>query len=242
MKKLIYLSTVVLLFICQTTINAQRYYGYESHYKKDSTYFEGTRYAVTDLYKLGDDHKIRLKDGDSYGDSTWFKHKWISNEKYNSVYYFETSFMPGFVYQYYVPKRSDSVGAYSGLAVEYLFYGKVHNNDDDGPSHARFYGKIGLMSSTKENERSILNMSLGLTLSLEKNPERVFLVPDFGIESGCFVQNKQATAYVIAMAGIQFYAMKNMFVGANGGYMYTLSNIYVWSGYYGQVNVDFSFW
>jgi len=224
------------------TTNYNELHNYDGNIWDDTLLYNTVKYTLPQFYRAAATGKIKLNDGDEYKDSVWFRHKWIDKNKYLQNYCFEKPFVPGLEYQYYKPKISDSVGTYSGIAVEYVLYSKFRSNKDYGPCQLRFYSKLGYLTSSKSNEPSMLNTSLGLTMSFERNPQRTFLVPYFGMESGGFFMSNHNIFYYMPTAGIQLLATHNIFIGVNGGYVYTNTHFTDWQGMFAQANVDISFW
>ena len=220
-----------------------RTYSHGSYEPKDSIWFNDVPYTKAQFYSLVRQKKLKVQQGNRYGDSVYFKGTWFDPDEYTEKYYFETAMMPGLEFEYYKPFRSDSVGSWTGLSVEYLFYGKVHNDDFNGPGHVRFYGKLGILNSNKANTSIMLSYSLGLTLSWEKHPKRPFLVPNFGLEAGGFSQKQLGTIYFFTpMGGIQFVAIQNIFAGVYAGYRYPLRNFENMRGFVATASIDFSLW
>ncbi|MCU0434670.1 MAG: hypothetical protein MUC87_14540 [Bacteroidia bacterium] len=183
------------------------------------------------------------------GDSVWFQGKLYSQADYKLAkeayekLNFTTYFMPGLGYKYYQPKASDSTGSFSGLTVEYLIYAKVEQSDDPGPSHVRFYSKLNILRSDKSNINSMFMYTLGLDLSLEKNPKRTFLIPYFGLEFGGISQKQfGSTVQFTPTFGIHVLSKKNLFINLQGGYMYPISNFEMLQGWMGQAGVNFALW
>lgn len=175
-------------------------------------------------------------------DSIWRDGQYVDRHAYERRN-FETWFMPGAGYTYYKPKASDSLGTFSGLAIEYLIYAQVEQNDNPGPSHVRFYGKLNLQNSTKEGVGQIFMYGLGLDLSLVKNPKRTFLVPYFGLEvGGLSNKNLGTTAQFTPILGIHLLSTKNLFINIHGGQVYTSKNIDMLQGMFAQATVNFSLW
>lgn len=183
------------------------------------------------------------------GDSVWFKGKYYSPEEYEIVkaedekVNFETYFMPGIGYTYFQPKAIDSVGTFSGLTVEYLIYAKVEQNNNPGPSHVRWYAKLNILTSDKENINSMFMYTIGLDLSLEKNPKRSFLIPYFGLEFGGLSQKQfGSTVQFTPTLGIHLLSKKNLFINVHGGYIYPISNFDMLQGWVAQVAINFALW
>jgi hypothetical protein len=156
---------------------------------------------------------------------------------------FETYFMPGAGYSYFIPKGMDSLGNWGGVTIDYLFYAKVEQDDDPGPSHVRWYGKLSIMNSDKEGMKDMFLYSAGVDLSLEKNPNRNYLVPYFGLEFGGISQKQLgSTVQFTPTAGLHVLSHKNLFINIYGGYMYPIRNFDILQGWYGQAGLNFALW
>ncbi len=185
----------------------------------------------------------------NYADSIYFKGKYYNKVDYDKVLAldaklnFETYFMPGLAYSMYQPKASDSLGLFSGLAVEYLIYAKAEQNDESGPSHVRWYSKLNILNSDKKDINSMFMYTVGLDLSLEKNPKRNFLVPYFGLEFGGITQKQLgSTVQFTPTLGIHLLAKKNIFLNVHGGYVYPLRNFEIQQGWFAQAGLNFALW
>lgn len=156
---------------------------------------------------------------------------------------FERFFMPGLGYTYYQPKGVDSIGRFSGVSIEYLIYAGVTQNDKSGPSHVRFYTKLNILNSDKEDVSSMFMYTLGLDLSLEKNPKREFLIPYFGLEFGGLSQKQLGGSIQFTPTlGVHILAKKNLFIGLRTGYVCSLSDFETLQGWFGQAGVNFALW
>lgn len=183
------------------------------------------------------------------GDSLLYQGRWYAPTAYEQAKKayeksnFETWFMPGLGYTYYFPKGNKNIGAFSGLTVEYLIYADVDQNDNPGPSHVRFYSKLNILKSDKTDVDGIFMYTLGLDLSLEKNPNRNWLIPYFGLEMGGLSQKTYGSCLQFTPTfGVHALSRKNLFINLHGGYVYPLRNFEVLQGWYGQLGVNFALW
>ncbi len=187
-----------------------------SSQRRDSIYFNGK-------YHTPADYRLLLKE----------------EEKTN----FDTYFMPGAAFVYFMPKGADSIGVFSGIAVEYLIYASMHQSDESGPSHTRIYGKLGLLNSDKDSKNPMFVYSLGLDLSIERNPRRNYMIPYFGVEFGGISQKKFGGSLQFTPTfGLHVLSKKNLFVNLQGGYMYPLRNFESLRGWMYQAGLNFSLW
>lgn len=186
-----------------------------------------------------DNHRDSIKFHDEYYSPAEYK---IVKEAYDKVNY-ETWFMPGVSYTYYQPKMTDSLGDYSGVTVEYLIYGKVGQNNNPGPSHVRVYAKLNLLNNKLNDISPMFMYSIGVDLSIEKNPKRSYLIPYFGLEFGGMSQKQLGSSIQFTPTlGLHLLSKKNIYINLHGGYVYPMSNFEISQGWIGQVGVNFALW
>jgi hypothetical protein len=156
---------------------------------------------------------------------------------------FERAFMPGGGYGVYIPKAKDSLGVLQGALVEFLFFSKVAQNDISGPSHVRVFGKLNILKSDKKNVSDFLLYSVGLDMSLERNPKRNYFIPYFGLELGG-LSNKAfgSTLQFTPMVGVHLVSRQNLFLNVQAGYIYPVKNFEMLQGTNLQAGLNFSFW
>jgi len=182
---------------------------------------------------------IFYKDKFHYTNDPEYKEIKIEYDKLN----FEAFFMPGVSYTLYVPKESDSTGIFKGIAVNYLIYSKMYQNNKPGPSHVRFYTKLSIMKSDQEEINDIFCYSLGLSFSFEKNPKRAFLVPFFGLEFGGLSQSQWGTTgQFTPTLGLHIISKRNLFINIQGGYVYPITNFDILQGLFLEAGVNFALW
>jgi hypothetical protein len=182
-------------------------------------------------------------------DSIYFKGEYYKPEEYKKVkteydkYNFDERFMPGIGYGFFQPAKSDSIGAFHGITVKYLFYRDVSQNDDSGPSHLTFYAKLCLLNSTKNNISQVFLYAAGIDLSFEKNPHRYFCIPYFGLELGGLSQKSYGTTIQFTpTVGLHLFSKKNFTMDLCGAYVYPVRNFEVLAGFYGDLNINFVLW
>jgi hypothetical protein len=185
----------------------------------------------------------------SSGDSVYFRGKYYQSAEYEKVkadydkYNFDKRFMPGIGYGFFLPAKSDSIGAFHGVSVKYLFYRNVSQNKDPGPSHVDFYAKLNLLNSMKDNISQVFLYSLGVDLSFEKNPQRFFFIPYFGLEIGGLSQKSYgSTIQFTPTVGLHLFSKKNISVDLTAGYVYPVKNFETFAGWYGDFCLNFVLW
>ncbi len=156
---------------------------------------------------------------------------------------FEAFFMPGLGYTFYSPKGQDSTGLFNGIAVNYLIYTKMYQNNKPGPSIVRFYTKFSIVKSDKSDITDLFCYLLGLSFSFEKNPQRNFLVPYFGLEFGGLSQKQfGTTGQFTPTLGLHIVAKKNLFINLQGGYVYPITNFDNLQGIFMEAGLNFALW
>lgn len=102
--------------------------------------------------------------------------------------------------------------------------------DQDGPSHGRVYGDVGLLR-TLDGEDRILTYGAGFGLSLEPAAGRRLLIPYAGAEIGNVKPTDAPGALFLAPhLGLWLYTDGQVAVDAQCGYAYALREIDAFSG------------
>ncbi len=167
----------------------------------------------------------------------------LGGRNYLPIVDFETWLMPGLFYTYYKPVRSDSIGTFSGFGVEYLFYSYIRDTKGQGPSHLRWYGKLSLMQSSKKDYGSLFNYTVGLDMSLERNPKRRVMVPYFGLEVGGLSHKLLGNTLLLQPTfGVHVLSKENLFINTQAGYFCPLNNFEYLRGYSLSASVNFTLW
>lgn len=154
-----------------------------------------------------------------------------------------TSFLlPGVGYSIFSPRDSAKT-VFHGLNLEVVVAAWIHRNDNRGPSHGRVYVNAELLNATGINVPLMFAYSAGLSLSFERNPQRTWLIPYYGVELGGIVHDRlgayfQTTPY----AGVHLFSNPNVFLGTRLGYRLVPSRIDDLAGLHFGVVADFSVW
>lgn len=155
----------------------------------------------------------------------------------------ETFFMPGVQYSLFAPTQSERFGTFQGIGIEYLVVGWIHRNENRGPSHGRLYVDLDLLFSDKEGVSEALMYTIGLQLSLERNPRRSFLIPFFGLDTGGFYQEEAGNlAHATPIGGIYLWASQNAFFHVTGGYFFPTRKLEELRGPRVRVGFNVSLW
>ncbi len=156
---------------------------------------------------------------------------------------FETWFMPGLGYTFYKPKGDDSTGVFNGIAVNYLIFANMAQNNNPGPSHLRLYTKLSIVKSSKKGINDLFCYSIGLSLSFEKNPKRSYLVPFFGLEFGGLSQSQWGTTgQFTPTLGLHIISKRTLFINIQGGYVYPITKFDILQGLFLEFGVNFALW
>lgn len=151
--------------------------------------------------------------------------------------------LPGLGYSVYSPREREIWGRFHGVALELLLAAWIHRNDNRGPSHGRVYVSAEVLQSTRDDVSLLFSYALGFSLSLERNPHRTFLIPNYGLDLGGIIHDGigghlQATPYV----GLHLYSNPNVFLSARLGYRLVPSELERYGGMHASVGGDFSVW
>ena len=151
-----------------------------------------------------------------------------------------SGFLPGAGYTAYAPQGGDFA---QGPRLEIVFFSWIHRNDNRGPSHGRLALDLDLLFPAKG--KSVFAPALAFDLSFERNPQRRFLIPTFGLASGAILPTgRSGAASVTPTLGLHLYASPNVFVHAEGGYVLPLRPTVFdeYRGARGALVVDFTMW
>lgn len=151
--------------------------------------------------------------------------------------------LPGLGYSLYSPRERKVWGDFHGVSLELLLAAWIHRNDNRGPSHGRVYVNAEVLSSTHHGVSLLFSYAAGFSLSLERNPQRTWLVPNYGVDLGGIIHDGigghlQTTPYL----GLHIYSNPNVFVGGRFGYRLVPSDLERYGGWHASLGADFSVW
>ncbi len=191
------------------------------------------------------DHVVRVtaSDGSLSTTQEFVIHVALASREQHELEEWQSYLLPGAGYALYVPRARQELGAFSGVELELLLGAWIHHNDNRGPSHGRIYLNAELLSSTHADMPILFGYSLGFSLSLERNPNRAWLIPVYGLDIGGIVQDKigspfQSTPYL----GMHVYSSPNVFISARGGYRLVPRDLERLGGWHVGLSGDFSVW
>ncbi|MCC6213319.1 MAG: hypothetical protein IT376_00485 [Polyangiaceae bacterium] len=153
----------------------------------------------------------------------------------------ESFFLPGAGYSMYAQSGG---GVAHGGRVEIAIGSWIHRNGNRGPSHGRVLVDLDLLFPP-DGGPSIFVPSLALDLSFERNPQRSWLLPAFGLAAGWVLPSGgRSTGMVTPHVALHLYTSTNLFVTATGGYLlpFSTSSFDERRGVRASLSVDYSMW
>jgi hypothetical protein len=155
----------------------------------------------------------------------------------------ESFLQPGLGYSLYLPADAETYGEFHGVDLQLSLVSWIHRNDNRGPSHGRLYLNGEVLHSTNEGTSQAFLYSLGVTLSLERNPQRSWLIPHYGFEFGGLSQSEMGGAFQASFfGGLHIWSSRNLFVNLEAGYLLVPDDMDNLAGFHGGGNVEFSLW
>lgn len=155
----------------------------------------------------------------------------------------ESWLLPGVQYVGYFPAARDRVGSFNGAAFELVVGSWVHQTDARGPSHGRVYVDLALLDSDRAGAERAFAYTLGLDLSIERNPWRRYLIPIFGVEVGGFHQRETGSFFMTTpFVGAHIFSARNVFVTVTGGYVFSGRDIDELGGWRVRAGVNAVLW
>jgi len=154
----------------------------------------------------------------------------------------ESFFLPGVQYVGYFP-TSDRIGNFNGAAFELVIGSWVHQTESRGPSHGRVYVDLALLEPSRAGGERAFAYTLGLDLSIERNPWRQWLIPVFGVEVGGFHQREAGSFFMtVPFVGAHLFAARNVFVTATAGYVFPGRDVEDLGGWRVRAGVNAVLW
>jgi hypothetical protein len=156
-----------------------------------------------------------------------------------------TFFMPGLGYSGYAPNGLEAYGPYAGVSAEFLLFAWIYHNNNRGPSNGRTYIDCDILWSSHARANTLFVPTIGLDLSIERNPIRHFLLPYYGLESGAIIQKGfDALGFFTPYLGVHAFASQNVFLNVTAGYVFPLdaNRFDDFRGWRLKAGIDLSFW
>lgn len=152
-----------------------------------------------------------------------------------------TWLMPGAGYTFYAPSNAPM---FHGASIEYLV-NRFVQTQQHGPGHGRFYVRLDLLTPLEGGGDPLLLYSLGVGLSLERNPGRPWFIPNFGLEVGGLSRQGVGTAFVLSpSASLHLYSSRAVTLGVDGSWMVPIAfeRFDDWTGFRGRAFLDLALW
>jgi hypothetical protein len=153
---------------------------------------------------------------------------------------YEHYMSPGGTFQFYAPSRKGA--PYMGGGFQISIAQWAHDNDDYGPSRGNVFFQASLLGSPA-SEHVLGIYEGGMTLALERNANRKFLIPYFGFTTGGMYQTGfLSSAFVQPVAGLHVLWTPTVVIEASGGYMFPFVNADDNRGFRAQATVRVNLW
>jgi hypothetical protein len=148
---------------------------------------------------------------------------------------------PGARYSFLQPMQSD-LGAFHGVALEGLLIDWAAPGDGVGSGYGRVYFTMDLLYSVR-GRGTLASYSGGLTLSLERNPMRDFLIPFWAIEIGGVTQKTTGKVFAIQpYLGFAILSYRRLTLDLAAGYLVTAGHFRQLHGLRARAGLTLSFW
>ncbi len=175
-------------------------------------------------------HQLTLEPVELSSDSASSRHRW------------QSFLLPGGGYSVYTP-RDGSIGTFHGVTLEMLIAAWIHRTNNRGPSHGRLYVNAELTNSTRGESPIMFTYNFGTSLSFERNPTRLWLIPFYGVDLGGIIHDDLGTHFqTTPHAGVHVFSSPNLFVNVRGGYRLVPGELERLGGFHGAATLDFSVW
>jgi len=133
-------------------------------------------------------------------------------------------------------------GTFFGAGAQVSPYIWNHNNDNFGPGQ----GALFLQASLLRSASSPASMALfegGMSLSIERNASRRWLIPFFGFTLGYATHAELPnTGFVHGLAGLHVYWHPNATIDLSGGYQLPFTSLDEMRGPRALASMRFSLW
>jgi len=153
---------------------------------------------------------------------------------------YETFMMPGGQAALYKPAGVEAPYFGGGFRIDAVRWS--HHNDDFGPAEGSLFIQASLLRSpSSENTLGIYEG--GITLSFERNPNRRYLIPYFGMTTGgMFAEDMPKSGFIQPLAGLHLFSHPNVVADVQGGYMFPTDDVDRLQGVRVQASVRFHAW
>lgn len=150
---------------------------------------------------------------------------------------------PGLGYAVYLPRDQETYSVFHGIDMQLSIVSWIHRNENRGPSHGRLYVSAQVLRDDEKTTGPLFVYSLGLTLSLERNPKRSFLLPHYGVEIGGMAEDSIGGQFQSRFfGGVHIWSSRNLLVNAEAGYLLVPRAMADLAGFSAGANAVFSLW
>jgi hypothetical protein len=152
-------------------------------------------------------------------------------------------FAPGALGSVYIPNDTGKLGVFMGAGLEIVLYSFTQKGHPWFPSHGRIYFDLEVLGSTQPGMDAMLNGLFGFDISLERSPQRRFLLPVLGVEMGVMFQKQTGTyGWGMPMAGVYLWSSPQVRVAMRGGYLLPTTSDQDTRGVRLGASVDMAWW
>jgi hypothetical protein len=189
------------------------------------------------------EHRVRVSASDGELSTTAEFTLEVLSARGSSGEEWQSYLLPGIGYAIYAPRARDTTGTFQGLSLELLIGAWIHRNENRGPSHGRVYLSAEILDSTDDGVPVLFTYAFGFSLSLERNPRRSFVIPNYGLDLGQIVHDDfGARFHATPYFGIHLFSSPNIFLSTRLGYRLVPSDLEHLGGLHAGLNFDFSIW
>ena len=143
-----------------------------------------------------------------------------------------SSFLPGLYYSLWSPSDRGNLGTFQGVGMEIVPFAWIHRNANRGPSHGRITLRADVLNSSRSGMGLAMIYSVGLDLSVERNPYRRWLIPYFGLDTGGLLQKQAGHHYQVSPhLGVYLWSSRNVFISMVGSYQIVPGKLDTLSGW-----------
>jgi len=154
-----------------------------------------------------------------------------------------TIFLPGVYYSLWSPTARETMGTYQGVGMEIVPYAWIHRNTSRGPSHGKFTVRADILNSSRAGMGVALIYSVGFDLSIERNPDRTWLIPFFGLDTGGVLENRTGNQFQVSPhVGCYLWTHRNLYVSVAGSYQIVPSQLDTLSGWRLSAGLNLTLW
>lgn len=154
-----------------------------------------------------------------------------------------SGFIPNVGFSYYAPKNKADLGSFKGGNIQFDWVSWAHHNDNKGPSHGKFYLRFDYMESDKDTLGVACKFGLGFQVSFERNANRSFLIPYYGLEISGMSQRETGSLFLFnPQVGLWCFSNRNINISATCGYLLPTKKVDDCSGLFASVSLGFTLW